>query len=214
MISSLICALVLAAIWLRLSARLPLPVRGGLAVALVVWSLLPFPVGLAGWVMSYLSHLSITSGLLAVAAIHHRLRGRYWLPVGQLRAVCVMLVGLALFFYPMSLGSSYADPYALGFGDILFSSVLLLIGLFAWMNRAYAPCVVLIAAQGAFYFNLLHSDNLWDYLIDPWLVFWATGWLVRDRLVVRRDVRAARRQAATRAGEAPGPASEPAGSRS
>ena len=92
--------------------------------------------------------------------------------------------------------------------------MLLLIGLFAWMNRAYAPCVVLIAAQGAFYFNLLHSDNLWDYLIDPWLVFWATGWLVRDRLVVRRDVRAARRQAATRAGEAPGPASEPAGSRS
>ena len=92
--------------------------------------------------------------------------------------------------------------------------MLLLIGLFAWMNRAYAPCVVLIAAQGAFYFNLLHSDNLWDYLIDPWLVFWATGWLVRDRLVVRRDVRAARRQATTRAGEAPRPASEPAGSRS
>ena len=86
--------------------------------------------------------------------------------------------------------------------------------MFAWMNRAYAPCVVLIAAQGAFYFNLLHSDNLWDYLIDPWLVFWATGWLVRDRLVVRRDVRAARRQATTRAGEAPRPASEPAGSRS
>ena len=214
MISSLICALVLAAIWLRLSVRLPLPVRGGLAVVLVVWSLLPFPVGLAGWAMSYLSHLSITSGLLALAAIQHRLRGRYWLPVGQLRAACVMLVVLALFFYPMSLGSSYADPYALGFGDTLFSSVLLLIGLFAWMNRAYAPCVVLIAAQGAFYFNLLPSDNLWDYLIDPWLVFWATGWLVRARLVVRRDVRAARRLAATRAGEAPRPAAEPAGSRS
>ena len=92
--------------------------------------------------------------------------------------------------------------------------MLLLIGLFAWMNRAYAPCVVLIAAQGAFYFNLLHSDNLWDYLIDPWLVFWATGWLVRDRLVVRRDVRAARRQAATSAGEVSRPATEPAGSRS
>ncbi len=215
MIPNILCALMLAAVWLRLSVRLPLAVRGGLALLLAVWALLPFPVGLAGWVMSYLSHLSITSGLLALVAIQHRLSGHYWLPVGQLRAVCVMLVALALFFYPMSLGSSYADPYALGFGDVLFSSVLLLIGLFAWLNRAYAPCVVLIAAQGAFYFNLLHSDNLWDYLIDPWLVLWATGWLVRDRLVMRRDVRAAARRQATAGEERHRTAtSEPAGSRS
>lgn len=214
MIPNVICSLVLAAVWLRLSARLPLPVRAGLAVALVVWALLPFPVGLAGWVMSYLSHLSITSGLLALVAIQHRLRGHYWLPVGQLRAVCVILVGLALFFYPMSLGYSYADPYALGFGNILFSSVLLVIGLIAWMSRAYAPCIVLIAAQGAFYFNLLHSDNLWDYLIDPWLVFWAAGWLMRDRLMARRDRRPAGRGDMAD-GERPyGPVSEPAGSRS
>ncbi|HEX5677872.1 MAG TPA: hypothetical protein VFX91_07875 [Alcanivorax sp.] len=214
MIPNILCALVLAAVWLRFTVRLPVPVRAGSAALLMIWALLPFPIGLAGWVMSYLSHLSITSGLLALVAIQHRLSGRYWLPTGQLRAACVMLVALALFFYPMSLGSSYADPYALGFGDTLFSSVLLLIGLLAWLNRAYAPCVVLIAAQGAFYFNLLHSDNLWDYLIDPWLVFWATGWLVRDRLVVRRDVRDARRQAASTASEAHHPAPEPAGSRS
>jgi len=211
MIPNILCALMLVAVWMRLAARLPVPVRVGLAAVLAVWALLPFPLGLAGWVMSYLSHLSITSGLLALVAIQHRLRGRYWLPVGQLRAVCVMLVALALFFYPMSLGSSYADPYALGFGDVLFSSVLLLVGLLAWLNRAYAPCVVLIAAQGAFYFNLLHSDNLWDYLIDPWLVFWATGWLVRDRLVVRRDERAAARRTAADDENAPAP--QPVGSR-
>ncbi len=162
MIPNILCALMLVAVWMRLAARLPVPVRVGLAAILAVWALLPFPLGLAGWVMSYLSHLSITSGLLAVAAIHHRLRGRYWLPVGQLRAVCLMLVALALFFYPMSLGSSYADPYALGFGDILFSSVLLAIGLFAALAFFRVTGFILRRLGG-------HLGQAWQYLYARFL---------------------------------------------
>lgn len=190
MVPNLICALVLVAVALRLGARLPQTIRMLLAALMLVASLLPFPWGLSGWALSYLSHFSLSSGLLALLAIQHRLTGRYWLPVREVRAVCLLLVGLALWFYPMSLGSSYADPYALGFGDTAFSTVLLLLGAFAWLNRAYASCVVLVVAQFAFAANVLHSDNLWDYLVDPWLVFWAIGWLVRDRLLVRRAQRA------------------------
>ena len=86
----------------------------------------------------------------------------------------------------MSMGSSYADPYALGFGDFVFSTALLLIGLLAWVTRAYASCLILVAAQCAFGAGWLASDNLWDYLIDPWLVCWAAGWLLRDRLLRAR----------------------------
>ena len=182
-----ICALVLVAVQLRISANL-LSLRGRvvLAVLVFVWSLLPYPWGPGAWVLSYLAGFSISSGLLAVLAIQHRIAGHYWLPVRELRTACLMLVLMALWFYPMSMGSSYADPYALGFGDFVFSTALLLIGLLAWVTRAYASCLILVAAQCAFGAGWLTSDNLWDYLIDPWLVCWAAGWLLRDRLLRAR----------------------------
>lgn len=182
-----VCALVLVAVQLRISANL-LSLRGRLVLACVVfvWSLLPYPWGPGAWVLSYVSGFSITSGLLAVLAIQHRMVGHYWLPVRELRTACLMLVLMALWFYPMSMGSSYADPYSLGFGSFGFSTVLLLIGLLAWVTRAYASCLILVAAQCAFGAGFLASDNLWDYLIDPWLVCWAAGWLLRDRLLRAR----------------------------
>lgn len=183
----LICSLVLVAVQLRISSAL-LSMRGRIVLGVVVflWSLLPYPWGLAAWTVSYLSTFSVTSGLLAILAIQHRIAGHYWLPVKQLRGACLMLVLMALWFYPMSMGSSYTDPYALGFGNFGFSTVLLLVGLLAWVLRAYATCLILVAAQLAFGADLLVSDNLWDYLIDPWLVFWAAGWLIRDRLLQAR----------------------------
>lgn len=192
-VSELICALILIAAVLRFTTRWRPLWRAGLAALTLLVALLPFPWGLSAWVLSYLGDFSITSGLLALVAIQHRLTARYWLPVRELRGSCLVLVVLALWFYPMSLGSSYADPYALGFGDYLFSGVLLLVGLFAWLSRAYATCLLLIVAQLAFHFSLLQSDNLWDYLIDPWLVSWATGWLIRDRLFSVREGRAGKR---------------------
>ena len=61
-----------------------------------------------------------------------------------------MLVLMALWFYPMSMGSSYTDPYALGFGNFQFSTALLLLGLLAWVLRAYATCLILVSAQLGF----------------------------------------------------------------
>lgn len=190
----LICALVLVAVQLRLMTSLRLSMRSRIVLSVVVfvWSLLPYPWGLAPWAVSYLSTFSITSGLLAVLAIQHRIVGHYWLPLGQLRGACLMLVLMALWFYPMSLGSSYTDPYALGFGHFGFSTALLLVGLLGWVMRAYATCLILVAAELAFGADLLVSDNLWDYLMDPWLVFWAAGWLIRDRLLQQRALPAPR----------------------
>ena len=183
-----IAALVLVAVQLRISAAL-MPMRARIVLALVVfiWLLLPYPWGPAAWVLSYLSSFSVTSGLLAVLAIKHRITGIYWLPVSQLRGACVLLVVLALWFYPGSMGFMYQDPYALGYGNFAFSTALLLVGMVAWVMRAYASCLILVAAQFAFRLDLLATDNLWDYLIDPWLVFWAAGWLIRDRLLQSRS---------------------------
>ena len=190
-IDLLIAALVLVAVQLRFTAAMmPEKARMVLAVVVFVWALLPYPWGPAAWLLSYLSGFSIASGLLAVMAIKHRIVGYYWLPVNQLRGACILLVGLAVWFYPASLGSIYLDPYALGYGNFQFSTALLLVGLLAWVMRAYASCLILVAAQLAFRLDLLASDNLWDYLIDPWLVFWAAGWLIRDRLLRSRTPQA------------------------
>jgi len=186
LVSVVVCAFILVAVSLRLSSRWPVRRRALVAAAVLVLSLLPFPYGLAPWVLSYLGDFSLTSGMLALLAILHRLRGHQFLSMGQTRMACLLLVFLALWFYPMSLGSSYEDPYAWGFGDLIFSCMLLLLGVVAWLSRAYASCIILVVAQLAYAWRLLPSDNLWDYLIDPWLVFWASGWLIRDRLLARR----------------------------
>ncbi|WP_202560491.1 hypothetical protein [Alcanivorax sp. DP30] len=184
----LIAALVLVAVQLRISAALlSRPARIVLSLVVFLWALLPYPWGPAAWLLSYLASFSVASGLLAVLAIKHRITGIYWLPVNQLRGACLLLVVLALWFYPASMGSTYLDPYAMGYGNFSLSTGLLLVGLLAWVLRAYASCLILVAAQLAFRMDLLASDNLWDYLLDPWLVCWAAGWLIRDRLLRSRN---------------------------
>lgn len=183
MMADVITALVVAAVVLRFATllRAGYCLRAFLAMAAILGTLLPWPYGLAGWVQAHFGEFSITTGLLAAEALHHRVRGSRLLSDGQLRTGCMLVAALAVVFYPMSLGMTELDPYTFGYGDFLFSSVLLLLGLAAWVNRAWAPCAVLILAQFAFHFDLLSSNNLWDYLIDPALAVWAIGWLVRDR---------------------------------
>lgn len=101
------------------------------------------------------------------------------LPGEQQRMLSVTVLLVAVWFYPLSLGAAAPDPYALGFGDFRFSTALLLLGLAAWVSRAYALCLMLVLAQAAFHFRVLHSDNLWDYLLDPALVVYALVVLLR-----------------------------------
>ncbi len=187
MIANLICAVVLAAVLMRwLPARLPRVTRSVLAVVLLVATVLPFPYGIAGWLLAIISEFSVTSAALALAGLACRINSVQLIPVTELRALCRVVVVVALVFYPVSLGATHFDLYALGYGDFRLSTALLLVGLFAWVSRAYASCLVLVLAQGAYAVHALGSDNLWDYLIDPWLVFWCSGWLLRDAVKRRR----------------------------
>lgn len=181
MTAEIICALVLVAVALRLTAPWMAKSWRVVAAALVfAVALSPYPWGLAGWAQSWFGEFSISTGLLALVAIQHRIRGVSLVPTDELGGACMVIGGLAVVFYPMSLGATYPDPYALGYGSFLFSSLLLLLGLLAWVFHAYASCLLLVLAQVAYGLNLLSSDNLWDYLLDPILCVWALGWLVRD----------------------------------
>ena len=181
MIGSIIWGLGWASLVLRIChGWFSVRARAVIFVLVVVLALLPFPWGLNCWLLAITGEFSITTGLLAMLATVHRMRGKTVLTVSEWRAAGVLLAVLARRYSPMRLGATYLDPYALGYGDYRLSTALLLVGLFAWVCRAYVSCFILIIAQGAYWFGVLGSDNLWDYLIDPYLCFLVLGWTVRD----------------------------------
>jgi len=84
--------------------------------------------------------------------------------------------------YPMGLGLGDFDPYALGWGfSWLFASLAILtIALLLIKNRFAA---VLMACILGYDLNLLESQNLWDYVVDPFFVLFSfaalSKWLIR-----------------------------------
>ncbi|MDF1820397.1 MAG: hypothetical protein P1U64_02420 [Alcanivoracaceae bacterium] len=181
MTGTLVMAAALAAVVLALAGwrRRTLLQRRVLTMLALVVALLPWPFGAAHWLEGLLSQLSITSGLLAVIMLMRANGMPSVMPDDQRRMLCVVVLLVAPWFYPLSLGAAALDPYAWGFGDFRFSTALLLLGLAAWVSRAYALCLILVLGQVAFHFRLLHSDNLWDYLLDPALVVYALVTVVR-----------------------------------
>ncbi len=185
-----LASLVYAAVLARL-----LPIRDrrihlALLLAVLVLAWVPYPWGPVAWRASYTGEFSMTTVLLACAGLAHRLGGSVGPGQRELRGFCLLVVGVAAVFYPLALGAAPLNPYEWGFGSYPFSSALLVLGLVAWLVRAWYLLAILVLAQFGLALELLASDNLWDYLLDIWLVFWAIGWLVRDAWQHRPGVQA------------------------
>jgi hypothetical protein len=80
--------------------------------------------------------------------------------------------------YPFALGLTYFDPYALGYGSVEFLTALLVVTLAAWRARLNLIVLVAAAAGLAFLAGAYESRNLWDYLIDPLVSFYALARLL------------------------------------
>jgi len=87
-----------------------------------------------------------------------------------------------LVLYPMALGLGGFDPYAFGWGFswLFVSLAILTIALLLIKNRFAA---VLMACILGYDLNLLESQNLWDYVVDPFFVLFSfaalSTWLIR-----------------------------------
>ena len=83
------------------------------------------------------------------------------------------IVLLALSFYPFALGLGMIDPYAWGYGSIAFFigvlTFALVCGLLNWVKGVWIIAIAIIAWAAHWH----ESANLWDYLLDPFLVVWA-----------------------------------------
>jgi hypothetical protein len=164
-----------------------------LAAALTVFA--PFgDLSAAAYVRGVTGDLSMTTLVLAGAACVAQLTGRTVIEPGDLRALFWLVASAAAFLYPFALGWTQFDPYALGYGSIIFVTALLLVTLAAWHFRRNVIVLIVIAAALAYCVGAYESRNLWDYLIDPLVALYA---LVR--LLAGARHRPSREVAATKA---------------
>ncbi len=140
--------------------------------AVFVLSLIPFgTMPLAAYVRGITGDLSITTLVLLWCAL---LKPWCSVPTGNNRFTLLILIAFAaLTLYPMALGIGAYDPYRLGYGDPLFIAALLLLALLAWFWKFSMIALCVAFATLAWAVGWYESDNLWDYLLDPFVSIYA-----------------------------------------
>lgn len=173
-------------------AKLARPRLALLLGAVFVLILIPFGgMPLAAYVRGVTGDLSITTMVLLWCALLRPWCGGVAVEARH-RLVLLVLVALAaLSLYPMALGVGAYDPYRLGYGTPQFVVVLLLLALVAWFRKATLLALCIALATLAWSFGWNESDNLWDYLIDPFVAVYALATVmlcgVRLLLKLQRD---------------------------
>ena len=141
---------------------------------------LPLELPLAAYVRGFTGELSITSMLLLWTAYFSP--KKIHVPAGMKGWIAV----LAIAFYPLALGVGMLDPYAWGYGSIVLLAAVILTALIAWIAGSNRIAIILALAILAWAAGWHESTNLWDYILDPFLGFWAIGSLIQSVLRSRK----------------------------
>jgi hypothetical protein len=162
--------LAVAAACMLLSGRWPRARRTALAVAAAVLALIPFgDLSAAAYLRGATGDLSVSS----VALLVRCLLARQPLDARNDLALQIALALAALALYPLALGLGAFDPYRSGFGDPWLAGALGLVALAAWRASLTPLALGVALALSAWAIGWYESGNLWDYLIDPLVAFWA-----------------------------------------
>jgi len=133
---------------------------------------------LAAYVRAGLGNLSITSMVMLCFMIASAYTGQQYLAAERKHQLYQCVIVGALIVYPTGLGLSLYDGYALGYSSWLLLLLLAACtGIYLWRQVFLIPALIL-AAVSAYLLNAMESDNLWDYLLDPWITLVACWHLV------------------------------------
>ena len=153
-------------------ARLTKSYLAMLLGAMFVLMLIPFSgMPIAAYVRGVTGDLSITTLVLLWCALL-----RPWCSSTKCNnrfALLILIALTALALYPMALGIGAYDPYRLGYGDPMFIAALLLLALLAWLRRFSIIALCIAFATLAWAVGWYESNNLWDYLLDPFVSIYA-----------------------------------------
>lgn len=160
-------------------ARLSKPHLAILLAAVFAFMLIPFgAMPLAAYARGMTGDLSITTMVLLWCAML-RPWFAYVAAEPKRRIALLLLIALAaLALYPMALGVGIYDPYRLGYGNSYFLVVLLLLVLAAWHMKSSVIALCIALAILAWATGWYESDNLWDYLLDPFLTIYALATII------------------------------------
>ena len=127
----------------------------------------------AAYVRGITSDLSISLIILAGLSLYGRLFGLKTFDLRERKLVFLAATAAALFLYPLALGLGDWDAYRPGWGSVGMWASLFLVCLGCWLAGFRLLPLLIALALLAWTAHLLESNNLWDYLLDPWLAFFA-----------------------------------------
>ena len=154
--------------------RLTKPRLALLLGAVFVLALIPFgTISIAAYVRGATGDLSITTLVLLWCALLRPWCGWVTVEAKHRLALLILTVLAALALYPMALGVGAYDPYRMGYGNPQFVAVLLLLALSAWFWKSSLIALCIAFATLAWTVGWYESNNLWDYLLDPFLSIYA-----------------------------------------
>lgn len=199
-----ILVLAFASFWLQRRVG-AVRVRWGLLTTIFVISWIPFAgtspvVFLRGIVGDIAIPTFFLCGMMVVGAVlpstrtgpldQSQPRPPFLVSNASLVSFFVVVVGVGLVFYPMTLGFALLDPYAWGFTPHVM--ILVCLGLvLAWeLAGRRTPATLILLSVAAYAVRLLESSNLWDYLMDP-ILFGISLVMLGD--LVLRSLRGSRR---------------------
>jgi hypothetical protein len=181
-VTSLISLILFRYIDLLRVALMPRLLLVGSILAVVV-----MPMGglsVAELVRGVTGDLSISTLLLLALSLHQTIRphsvAELSLLASRINSVLLLVAVFALVLYPFALGLGMFDPYRLGFGNVWFVGALLLVALTAWLRQHSLVVLSISLAVFAWSVGWYESNNLWDYLLDPWVSIYALGVLIRQ----------------------------------
>ncbi len=129
-----------------------------------------------GYTRGLFGDVSITTQLLLACFLLSHLLNRDVLSEQNRKAVLMTTAVTGLVFYPMTLGLTGVDPYGFGFGSLELITLLAVVSLWSGYTRPGAAVFLPLGVIG-FNVGLLESANLWDYLLDPFVVGYSWVWL-------------------------------------
>ena len=172
-------SLLLSVITLRFLLFLRVKKQTAVIIALLFFVISFFPVSgysINQYLRGLLNDLSISSLLLMT---------HYMISIdsnaSQTRPILKLIAVTGLFFYPMALGFGAIDPYSWGYLNhahdtivpLIFISLLALLVFFSFYKKWTLLLFCIAFSILAYQLQLLESKNLWDYLLDPVIFFYA-----------------------------------------
>jgi len=116
-------------------------------------------------------NFSITSIAVLLSLYLQNIQGVRLLDRAALRAISILGLVPGLLLYPSAMNIVPFDLYQLGWGSGSMLALLFFLTIFL-VCKGNRAGFVLAACVAAYALKLLESDNLWDYLADPFLLIW------------------------------------------